>query len=141
MIKRRNSGFTLVELLVVIAVIAVLAAVVIPRFGDSLRVSTEGYTKGSLGTIRKALNVYYGDMEGQYPDDIPTLTQSARYLRRIAPARLPGYHDDSNTVLNAAASDDVGGWVYNNVMNSANYGTLRVNCTHTDAKGSVWTNY
>ncbi|HAZ09044.1 MAG TPA: hypothetical protein DCZ01_11130 [Elusimicrobia bacterium] len=141
MVKIRNSGFTLIELMVVVAIIAILAAVIIPHFSDSLRLSTEGYTKGSLGTIRKALSVYYGDMEGQYPDDLPTLTQSSRYLRRIAPARLPGYHSDSSTVLNAADSDDTGGWVYNNIPNTTAFGAIHVNCTHTDAKGSVWTNY
>lgn len=134
-----DSGFTLIELSVVVLLIGILAAIAVPHFGEAMRNSTEGSTRANLGSIRKALSVYYSDLEGQYPADAAALV--SRYLRRIPAAKLPGYHADSNVMLLSAAPDDTGGWFYNNIVNTADYGTARVNCTHTDAKGNVWTSY
>lgn len=134
--KKRNSGFTLLELVIVVAVISILAAIAIPRYGDAVRNSTEGATRGSLGMVRKALSIYYSDLDGQYPSDITALTLSARYLKRLPAAKLPGYHEDSTAVLLASSADDAGGWLYDGAA-----GAVRVNCSHTDVKGSVWTSY
>ncbi|MEK7232246.1 MAG: type II secretion system protein [Elusimicrobiota bacterium] len=136
--KHNNSGFTLIELMIVIVVIAVLAAIAVPKYGEAMRNSSEGSTRANLGMIRKALSVYYSDMDGQYPSDMLSLLPV--HMRKIPAAKLPGYHDDSKIVLHAAASDDAGGWLYDNV-NNGTYGTVRVNCSHTDAKGSIWTSY
>ena len=43
--------------------------------------------------------------------------------------------------LAAGAANDAGGWQYNNVSTDPDFGTLWVNCTHTDTKGSAWTSY
>jgi general secretion pathway protein G len=131
-----DRGFTLLEMMVVITVIAVLAAIAIPRYGDSLRTSTEGYTRGSLGTMRKALSVYYSDLDGQYPSDLTALTLGGRFLKSLPAAKVPPFHADSRGVLLASAPDDGGGWLYDGAA-----GTIRVNCTHADMKGSVWTSY
>ncbi|MDD5687697.1 MAG: prepilin-type N-terminal cleavage/methylation domain-containing protein [Elusimicrobia bacterium] len=63
----KNKGFTLIELMIVVAVIGILAAIAIPKFGNLLRTAKEGATKGSLGSIRSAITIYYGEMEGEYP--------------------------------------------------------------------------
>ncbi|MBI3565816.1 MAG: type II secretion system protein [Elusimicrobia bacterium] len=138
---RDESGFTLIEMLVVVLGITIIAAIAIPRYGESLRASTEGYTRGSLGSIRKALSVYYSDLEGQYPADLASLTQNKRYLRSLPPARLPGLHADSAAVHPGAAPADAGGWLYDDSPASPTFGAFRVDCTHTDSKGSVWSSY
>ena len=137
------SGFTLIELMIVVAIIGILAAIAIPKFADLIRKSSEGASKGNLGSIRSALSIYYGDLEGQYPSDMSTLTVGGKYLAQIPAAKMPNYHADSSTVrLNTAASDGSGaGWNYNNTTTDANVGTVFVNCTHTDTKGTVWTTY
>src|SRR5271155_1123123 len=92
----RASGFTLIELIIVVAIIGILAAIAIPKFADLVLKSKEGATRGSLGSIRSALSIYYGDMEGQYPSDPSSLTINGKYLNSIPLAKTPNYHSDSS---------------------------------------------
>ncbi len=141
---KRTSGFTLIELMIVVAIIGILAAIAIPKFADLIRKSSEGASKGNVGSIRSALSIYYGDMEGQYPADLGSLTVAGKYLSSVPNAKAPNYHGDTSLVLEQATADDnlpSGGWIYNNVQTDPNLGTVWVNCTHTDTKGTTWTNY
>ena len=140
-----NKGFTLIELMIVVAIIGILAAIAIPKFADLIRKSKEGATKGNLGAVRSALSIYYGDLEGNYPvDNMSSLTAGAKYMNEIPQAKAPNYHSDSDTV-NADSGTQVftnaGGWAYNNTLGAAAWGNLYVNCTDTDSKGTLWTAY
>ena len=138
-----KRGFTLIELMIVVAIIGILAAIAIPKFAELIRKSNEGASKGNLGSIRSALSIYYGDMEGQYPVDLNSLTVNGKYMTAIPKAKVPNWHADSASVNQAAApvSDSAGGWAYDNIATDSNFGSLWVNCTHTDTKGSIWTAY
>ncbi|MEK7657506.1 MAG: prepilin-type N-terminal cleavage/methylation domain-containing protein [Elusimicrobiota bacterium] len=141
---RPAAGFTLIELMIVVAIIGILAAIAIPKFADLIRKSNEGATKGNIGAIRSALSIYYGDMEGLFPDNPTALTLGAKYLSAMPTAKTPSYHADSAAVvLGSAASDmtDAGGWAYGNVPSVSTYGSIFVNCTHTDSKGVNFGNY
>ncbi|PTR23230.1 MULTISPECIES: type II secretion system protein [unclassified Pseudomonas] len=76
---RRPKGFTLIELMVVLAIIATLMTIALPRYFNSLETSKETTLHQSLSTMREALDHYYGDT-GHYPDSIEQLVE-LRYLR------------------------------------------------------------
>ena len=144
--RRRPSerAFTLIELMIVVAIIGILAAIAIPKFAALIRKSSEGASKGNLGSIRSALSIYYGDMEGQYPSDaLASLTQNSKYLSAIPNAKTPSYHADTSTVYNYVLPtiNDNGGWAFDNTTTDPNLGYAWVNCVHTDTKGSYWSNY
>jgi len=139
-----KKGFTLIELMIVVAIIGILAAIAIPKFAELIRKSSEGASKGNLGALRSAMSIYYGDMEGSYPSNITALTIGGKYLSAIPKAKSPNYHADGEAVVlvsAAATPSDAGAWYYNDVTTDANVGSVLVNCTHTDTKGTVWTGY
>ncbi|MGE5492952.1 MAG: type II secretion system protein [Actinomycetota bacterium] len=75
------AAFTLVELLVVMAIIATLLAIAVPRYFSSLEKSRETALRQSLSVMREAIDHYYGDL-GRYPDNLQDLV-SRRYLRNV----------------------------------------------------------
>jgi general secretion pathway protein G len=143
--RLRARGFTLIELMIVVAIIGILAAIAIPKFADLIRKSKEGSTKGNLGAIRSALSIYYGDLEGNYPaDDLTSLTIAGKFLPEVPVAKVADYHADNTSVITGtspAALTDVGGWAYDNVNGTSSWGGVFVNCTHTDSTGHSWTSY
>lgn len=135
----RKAGFTLIELMLVVAVIGILAAIAVPRFAETIRKSREGSTKGNLGAIRSALRIYYADLEGQFPSDLAALTADEKYLPRVPSAQMPPYHTTQNAIF--TGTGDEGGWRYADSFGSADFGSLWVNCSHTDSRSFQWTSY
>lgn len=74
-------GFTLVELLVVMAIIATLLSIVAPKYFNSLDRSRETVLRQDLNIMRDAIDKFYGDT-GNYPGDLAELVEK-RYLRAI----------------------------------------------------------
>jgi len=64
---RGNFGFTLVELLVVISIIAILAAVGAANYVTQLKRGRDGKRLADLNNLRNALEMYYMDNSNQYP--------------------------------------------------------------------------
>lgn len=65
--KRRKKGFTLIELMIVIAIIAILAAVLVPNFMRAREASRLTACKSNLKNISTAVETYSNDWDGIYP--------------------------------------------------------------------------
>ncbi|MDM4767016.1 prepilin-type N-terminal cleavage/methylation domain-containing protein [Pelomonas sp. SE-A7] len=89
--KHNARGFTLIELIVVMAIVALLAGLVAPRYFASLERSREVALKTSLATMRDAIDQYAAD-RGQYPDSLQALVD-ARYLRGVPEDPVSGKRD------------------------------------------------
>jgi general secretion pathway protein G len=74
-------GFTLIELIVVMAILAMLVTLAMPRYMQSMDRSKDTVLRHDLAVMRDALDKYYGDL-GKYPDTLEELVVK-RYLRRI----------------------------------------------------------
>jgi len=77
----RRRGFTLVELLVVMAIIATLLTIAVPRYFRSLQRSREAVLRQDLTTLRESIDKFYGDT-GKYPQTLAVLVDKL-YLRSI----------------------------------------------------------
>ncbi|MBS4095541.1 MAG: prepilin-type N-terminal cleavage/methylation domain-containing protein [Sulfuricella sp.] len=79
--KTGEAGFTLVELLVVMAIIAMLLSIAVPRYYNSVDKAREAVLRENLALTRQALDKYYGD-NGKYPDALDMLV-TKKYLRSV----------------------------------------------------------
>lgn len=77
MINIRNKvkspkGFTLVELMVVIAIIGILAAIAVPKFGAATDSANKAKIQADLRTLDSAISMYYAK-DGKYPESLQKL--------------------------------------------------------------------
>ena len=79
--RLRSAGFALIELLVVMAVIATLLTLALPRYLHHLERSKEVVLRENLNVIRDAIDKFYAD-NGRYPVALTELVER-RYLRTM----------------------------------------------------------
>lgn len=77
----RDTGFTLIELMIVMAIIAILAAIAVPSYTANVKHAREAVLKEDLHTIRSAIDSYTYDKQ-KAPQSLDDLVQSG-YLREM----------------------------------------------------------
>lgn len=78
---RKTYGFTLIELMVVMAIIGTLLSIVAPRYFKSLDHARETALKQDLSIMREAISHFHGDLN-RYPQSLNELVER-RYLKSI----------------------------------------------------------
>jgi general secretion pathway protein G len=78
---RRQGGFTLLELMVVLALIMTLSAIAFATYQNTVQRGREAVLRENLFRIRDSLDQYYAD-RGKYPQSLADLV-SANYLRKM----------------------------------------------------------
>jgi prepilin-type N-terminal cleavage/methylation domain-containing protein len=162
-----QKGFTLIELMIVVAIIGILAAIAIPKFAQMLEKSREGATKGNIGALKSAISIYTGDWQGQVPNDLLNWFStggSIAYIDNIPQVKVSGknpkntlasYNSPSGNAVNEtalntgspaifSASTSSTGWVYDDggdtYTGKAN-SYIYVNSTILDSFGLSYTTY
>ncbi|MBU0701002.1 type II secretion system GspH family protein [bacterium] len=147
---KKQNGFTLIELIIVCAIIGLLSAICIVRLVQLIDKAREVVAKANLCSLRAAIAIYYGDTKGLCPVSLDntrrirggeTLPEFIpRYMQKIPQATLRRKvtHNRSNnvTVISTENVDkgitteisDEGGWIYSSVS-----GDIRINCTCKDS--------
>lgn len=77
----RNRGFTLIELMVVMAVIGLLLSLSVPRYFHQVDRAKESVLKQNLAIMRDAIDKYYSD-NGVYPDSLIDMV-GKHYLKAL----------------------------------------------------------
>ncbi|MCB9897498.1 MAG: prepilin-type N-terminal cleavage/methylation domain-containing protein [Planctomycetes bacterium] len=126
---RKQQGFTLVELLIVVIILGILAAVVIPQFNTAASESKEAALASNLATIRQAVEMYKVQHGDVFPGDTITTQLTSKtdasgtttgtllygpYLRNSFPKNpVNSLATVSVVTTTPSAGDDTTGWVYN----------------------------
>src|SRR5262245_12841388 len=147
--RARQAGFTLVELLIVVVILAILAAVVIPQINNASAEAKESALRASLATVRQAISLYRVQHAEVYPgmagwdEFVLQLTsgtdQAGNPGTKYGPYLRTGFPDNpvtdtaDGTVVPTMPATAPGGtaWIY-----STDVGELRANVTGTAPSGT-----
>lgn len=98
----RRRGFTLIELVVVMSIVALLVSIAAPRYLASLDRAREQTLRSSLAVMRQAIDQFASD-RGRYPESLDELVRE-RYLRGVPEDPVTGRRDGWVAVEPAADS-------------------------------------
>lgn len=119
---RSQSGFTLIELVIIIVVLGILAAVAIPKYQDITTEAKAASCKGALGSLRSGVSIYYANQIVKNGTPIWPPIDSLRRLGTVILQSLPAnpYQLSSrapDSIVTGVTKGTVvgtrGGWAYN----------------------------
>jgi len=151
-IRNTRYAFTLVELLIVVAILGILAAIVLPTLQGHIQQAKESAAKDNLRILRNTIGLYAAQHNGVPPgyfnDDqlvvsplqfLYQIVLKGKYLSKIPENPINGNHIIDllgNKATFPAEADDESGWIYQPATK-----TIRVNSPGTDSKGVRYYDY
>ena len=132
---RRHAGFTLIELMIVVAIVAVLAAIALPAYQDYVARSQVSEAFSLAGNARTAVTVYF-TQKATYPSDnddaglANPASISGRYVESVTVLDGTG---EIHIVLGNQASQKISGQTLEMQLNNTG-GSLHWDCGGLDAR-------
>lgn len=78
---RRRAGFSMIELVIVVVIIGIIAAIAIPRMSRGAAAANDSACAQNLAIIRNALELYYAEHDNEYPDPTTVVDQLTKYTK------------------------------------------------------------
>ena len=105
---RSQKGFTLVEILIVVVILGILAAIVIPQFTSASTEAKQSSLRSDLQTIRSQIELYKIKNSDTPPASLATLV-TAGYLQAVP---VNPYNGLATEVATAGGANNAAGWSY-----------------------------
>jgi general secretion pathway protein G len=138
-----RKGFTLVELLIVIIIIAVLAAIAIPKFANSGTRSKESALRADLKLYRNAIELYKNDT-GVYPAamaDLAATTAPANGKDSTGATKAIAATDWKGPYLQSLENDPVGGAAFTYSVTSPTVGSVNSSTAGNGTDGTAYSTW
>ncbi len=154
-LKGSSKAFTLVEILIVVAILGILAAIVMPEFQNHIQKAKESSAKDNLRILRNAIEVYavnHMDVPPGYPNDDRTRTPNFMVMGRgltdinhyLSDIPENPFNDswqikvlaDDEVFPTTAEHTDLYGWIYQPKTKE-----IRLNWSGTDSDGNTYFSY
>jgi len=126
MSKNRRDGFTLIEVLIVVTIMAVLAATIIPQFTSSADEARQSQLAFNLHSLQSQIHLYHLQHNSLFPDVLTKLTiktdldgtvnAAGAYGPYIVGGQMPDNPNTKSNAVTASVDGSVpagGGWLYN----------------------------
>ena len=142
-LNNKKRGFTLVELLIVIVILAVLAAIAIPRFMDSGTRSKEASLKGDLKLLRNAIELFHNDT-GAWPSatsDLTVTTAPSAGKDNAGAAKTILAADYKGPYMQAVPTDPVSGTAFTYSTTSPTVGKVTSSASGNGLDGTAYSGW
>ena len=139
-LNNKKRGFTLVELLIVIVILAVLAAIAIPRFMDSGTRSKEASLRGDLKLMRNAIELFHNDT-GAWPaatSDLAVTTAPSAGKDNAGAAKTILSSDYKGPYMQTVPTDPVSGSAFTYSTTAGSVGKITSSASGSGTDGTAY---